>query len=348
MATDQDFMFRAIALSRKGYPAPNPHVGCVITLGDKIVGEGYHRRAGEGHAEVVALRQAGEQARGGTAFVTLEPCNHQGRTGPCSLALIEAGVKRVVYAVRDPNPRAAGGHEVLAAAGVTVESGVLADEAEAANAVFLTAVRREYPYVCVKAAMSLDGRIALPSGESKWITGPEARREAHKLRAETGAVLVGPGTILADDPQLTARFRGAPQVTRIVLDPRGEVPESAKVFEGAAPTVHVVPYGMSGKGIRLEQPLVDGRFAAVALLQALYGLGILGILVEGGAKTIGAFLPYADRIELFVSGKVLGSGSAWVEGFSVMNLDQAPRFVIRKVTKCGDDLRVTAVPMSHN
>jgi len=337
-------MRRAVELSKRGYPAPNPHVGCVLVRGDEIVGEGYHRRAGQAHAEVNALLQAGTRAQGSTAYVTLEPCNHHGRTGPCSQALIAAGVKRVVYAVADPNPKAMGGHAALAQAGIQVESGLLAGEAEAANAIFLTAERRKSPYVCLKAAMSLDGRIALPSGESKWITGPDARREAHRLRAQLGAVLVGPGTVLADDPELTARFRGAPGVTRVVLDPRVELPASAKVFNGSTRTLHVVPVGCNGHADVLELPLENRRFDLSALMSALFDRGIRGLLVEGGSRTLASFLPLADRLELFVAGKVLGSGPAWVDGAIATELSLAPRFRLGTVHRLGEDLHITSWP----
>ncbi len=344
MDTDARFMRRAIALSKRGYPAPNPHVGCVLVRDGEIVGEGYHLKAGEAHAEVNAIKAAGANAKGATAYVTLEPCNHHGRTGPCSQALIDAGVVRVVYAVSDPNPKAAGGASVLAEAGVPVSCGLLAEEAEAANGVFLTAERRKSPYVCLKAAMGLDGRIALPSGESKWITGAKARLAAHHLRTELGAVLVGPGTVLADDPTLTARFRGAPMVTRIVLDPRGELSRSAKVFDGQTKTIHVVAPGASGYGEVLKQPLHEGRFEPAALLSAIFERGIRGIMVEGGARTLGSFLPFADRLELFVGGLVLGQGPAWVEGLTLGNLAAAPRFSICSVRPCGEDVRITAFP----
>ncbi|WP_327292131.1 bifunctional diaminohydroxyphosphoribosylaminopyrimidine deaminase/5-amino-6-(5-phosphoribosylamino)uracil reductase RibD [Streptomyces sp. NBC_01198] len=242
--TEADAMRRAIALSARalGATAPNPVVGCVIldTTG-AVVGEGWHRKAGGPHAEVHALRAAGEAARGGTAVVTLEPCNHTGRTGPCAQALIEAGVARVVHAVSDPSPAASGGAATLRAAGVDVESGLLAAEAEAVNVAWLTSVRRGRPYVRWKYAATLDGRIAAADGSSRWITSAESRADVHRLRAEADAVVVGSGTLLADDPHLAVRgVEGAVQPLRVVVDSRAQVTPAARVLDDSAPTLIAV------------------------------------------------------------------------------------------------------------
>ncbi len=341
---DRVFMARAIDLSRRGFPAPNPHVGCVIVKDGAIVGEGYHRLAGQAHAEVEALAVAGEDARGATAYVTLEPCNHHGRTPPCTGALITAGVARVVYAVDDPNPRAGGGGGRLRDAGLDVVGGLLAGAAASVNERFLTAMRQRRPFVTVKAGISLDGRIALPSGESKWITSEEARECARRLRADMGAVLVGPGTVLADDPSLT--YSSLP-VVRVILDPRREIPGAARVFDEAAPTLHVVPStSAEAMGSVMELPLVQGRFPVPALLEKLFELGHTGLLVEGGGRTIGSFFAAGcvDAIELFLAPKVLGGGRSWVEGLNLPTLADAPEFRISRLEALGDDLWISLRP----
>ncbi len=326
--SDAALMRRALRLARGGYSTPNPHVGCVIvSAGGEIVGEGASEPAGGAHAEIVALRAAGGRARGGTAYVTLEPCDHHGRTGPCSLALIEAGVARAVYAASDPNPAAAGGAARLAAAGVAVEGGLLAGEAEAWHRAFLHWARTGRPLVVVKAGVSLDGRIALPSGESRWITGPAARRAAHGLRAELGAVLVGRGTVEADDPRLTVRLPGVDvRPLRIVLDPSGRLGDDRRVFDGEAPTRRVT-----------------GGVDLPGLVAELGREGRIGLLVEGGGRTIASFLRagLADRIELFVAPKVLGAGPSWVEGLQAEALGDVPGFRLLALRRLGTDLRLT-------
>ena len=330
-------MKRAIQLARRGFPAPNPHVGCVIAHGDTIVGEGYHHFAGGHHAEVEALLQAGERAQGATAYVTLEPCNHHGRTPPCSEALVKAGVVRVLVANRDPNPKAVGGVQRLLEAGIVVEVGLLATEAQAANDQFLTAMRLKRPVVVLKAGMSLDGRIALPSGESKWITGAEARKQAHRLRAECGAVLVGRRTVEVDDPSLTARIPGVKnQPLRIVLDPGNKLGTHWKVFDAAAPTLHVTDR-------TLGLVSTPAGFDLLELSEALFNQGVTGLLVEGGGHTIAQFLKagLVDRIELFVAPKVLGNGPAWVQGLELEGLAFAPHFEVARLKKLKADVQIS-------
>lgn len=327
---DLRFMRRAIALSKRGFPAPNPHVGCVLVRGGQIIGEGYHHHAGGGHAEVEALRDAKGDTKGATAYVTLEPCNHFGRTPPCSQALLQAGVARVVVACADPNPNATGGAEALRQAGVEVEGGVLTEEAARANEMFLFAMAHRRPFIVAKAAMSLDGRIALPSGESQWITGPAARRAAHRLRAECGAVLVGRRTVELDDPELTARIPGVVnQPVRIVLDPNARLKGTEKVFNQKAPTRHIT-----------------GEIDLPSLLVGLFEAGIHGLLVEGGGVTLASFFRarLVDRLELFVGGKVLGDGPAWLTELNLNNLAEAPMLTIERMVRLGPDLRLTARP----
>ena len=338
-------MRRAIVAGRRGYPAPNPHVGCVVVNGGKIAGIGYHDYAGGPHAEIVALQKAGDLARGSEVFVTMEPCSHQGRTPPCTAALIAAGVASVTYAVSDPNPRASGGGRVLAEAGIKVSQGLMAEEAEAGNLMWLTAVRRARPFVVAKAAASLDAKAALPTGESKWITGEVARRRGHALRAECGAVLVGRRTVLADEPLLTARIPGiANQPTRIILDRSGQLSPTHRVFDGSAPTVRVVGPGAQHAGVTAAMK-GDG-FDLPLLLTQLYETGITSLLVEGGPTTLGAFFSagLVDRLHLFLAPKVLGAGIDWVRGMNVATLAQAPEFKILQVRRHGPDLELILDP----
>jgi len=338
---DEQWMRRAIRLSRRGYPAPNPHVGCVVVKSGKVVGEGWHAYAGGDHAEVVALKEASDEAKGATAYVTLEPCAHYGRTPPCAIALIEAGVDRVVIACPDPNPRAAGGAEVLRKAGIEVEIGIGEHEARLANLPFLEAMRLKRPYVVVKAAMSLDGRIALPSGESQWITGEPARKEGHRLRAECGAVLVGRRTVEQDNPSLTARIPGVRnQPTKIVIDPTGRLKGDERVFQGPAEAIHVTREAF-------RHCLSERQIEIEPLLRDLYARGITSVLVEGGAQTIARFVEArcVDRYELFIAPKLMGDGPAWIEGLKLAALADAPELQIVRVRRRGRDLQVTASPV---
>jgi len=334
--TPEYFMRRAVALSRRGFPQPNPHVGCVIVRDGEIVGEGWHEFQGDPHAEVVALTAAGSRAKGATAFVTLEPCNHTGRTGPCSVALRDAGISRVVYACADPNPKAMGGADFLRAAGVEVLSGLLEDRAMAANLRFLRSHQLGRPYVVVKAAITLDGRISLATGESKWITGPRARKEGHRLRAECGAVLVGRKTVGADDPLLTARLPGVRhQPLRIVLDPARRLSGKERVFGEEAETLWL----SEGGPVKFEK----GKADLGDLLAYLYSRNVNGLLVEGGGETIARFFEsgLVDRLELFLGPKVFGEGPHWVEKLRIPSSEQSPVFELSRVRKIGPDVQLS-------
>ncbi len=294
------WMSRAIDLSRRGWPSPNPRVGCVIVRNGAMVAEGWHDQAGQPHAEAMALQAAQEEAKGAHAFVTLEPCAHFGRTPPCAHALIQAGIAQVTFAVPDPNPRAAGGAQVLREAGITVSSGLMQPEAESVNAVFLTAHRRGRPWLTLKAASTLDGFAARTDGSSKWITSPEARLAGHRLRAEMGAVAVGAGTVLADDPQLDARMgKEVRQPLRIALDPNERLTGKEAMFRGA-----------ESESVWLRSSLTADA------LDAAWSHGIPGLLIEGGPKTFQAAVKegLADRIDLFVAAKWFGSGRPWWPG----------------------------------
>jgi diaminohydroxyphosphoribosylaminopyrimidine deaminase/5-amino-6-(5-phosphoribosylamino)uracil reductase len=357
-------MRRAIALAARGVgsTSPNPVVGCVIldAVGE-AVGEGWHQRAGGSHAEIHALAEAGGRARGGTAVVTLEPCNHTGRTGPCSRALIEAGISRVLYAVADPHRAAAGGAAVLAAAGTEVEGGLLAEEAEAVNRAWLTSVRQGRPFVLWKYAATLDGRIAAADGTSRWITSPESRADVHRLRAEADAVVVGSGTARTDDPHLAARGRGsAPpgsgviQPLRVVVDTNATaVRPGARILDGAAPTLIAVAEDADAAHLEDLAPLLrlprpdSGRGLDIpALLRALYERDVRSVLLEGGPTLAGAFVEAGtvDQVVGYLAPALLGAGPAVLADAGIGTITQALRLRITDVTPLGPDLRVTAVP----
>ncbi|MGW7564007.1 bifunctional diaminohydroxyphosphoribosylaminopyrimidine deaminase/5-amino-6-(5-phosphoribosylamino)uracil reductase RibD [Streptomyces sp. NPDC054757] len=351
-------MRRAIALAARGLgsTSPNPVVGCVIVdARGETVGEGFHRRAGGPHAEVDALASAGESARGGTAYVTLEPCNHTGRTGPCSQALIDAGVAHVVYAVADPTPQATGGAETLRAAGVEVTAGVLAAEAEAGNAAWLTSVRLGRPHVTWKYAATLDGRTAAADRTSRWITSAEARADVHRLRAESDAVLVGSGTLRTDDPHLAVRgIEGATQPLRVVLDTHARsLTPGARVLDGAAPTLVVVGEGVAApplpaaNGADVAHLPYDGAGIAVgALLAELYARGVRSVLLEGGPTLAGSFVAAGavDRIVGYLAPVLLGAGPAALADAGITTLTDALRLDVTETVRIGPDLRITATP----
>ncbi|MEV4297409.1 bifunctional diaminohydroxyphosphoribosylaminopyrimidine deaminase/5-amino-6-(5-phosphoribosylamino)uracil reductase RibD [Microbispora rosea] len=355
-------MRRAIALAARGLggTSPNPVVGCVILdPSGEVVGEGFHAYAGGPHAEVVALREAGERARGGTAYVTLEPCNHTGRTGPCSAALLEAGVARVVVAVSDPNPEAAGGAAVLRRHGVVVDEGVLTAEAEEVNAAWLTSVRAGRPHVTWKFAATVDGRSAAEDGTSQWITSPEARADVHRLRAGSDAVVAGIGTVLADDPRLTARpaadvpvpARAAP-VLRVVVDSDARTPAAARVLDGEAPTLvavaedAAVPAHLSPHAVRL--PRVPGGIDLHALLAELHGRQVVSVLIEGGPTLAGAFLRagLVDRVVGYLAPALLGAGAAALGPAGASTITEIHRLEFAEVTPVGPDLRLVLRPKS--
>ncbi|MFK0237062.1 bifunctional diaminohydroxyphosphoribosylaminopyrimidine deaminase/5-amino-6-(5-phosphoribosylamino)uracil reductase RibD [Streptomyces vinaceus] len=353
-------MRRAVELAARGLgsTSPNPVVGCVITdAAGTVVGEGWHERAGGPHAEVHALRAAGEAARGATAYVTLEPCNHTGRTGPCAQALVEAGVTRVVYAVPDPNPQASGGAATLRAAGIKAEGGFLEAEAAAGNAAWLTSVRLGRPHVTWKYAATLDGRSAAEDGSSRWITGPESRADVHRLRAESDAVLVGGGTLRADDPHLAVRgpagIAAASQPLRVALDTRAGLLPTARVLDDTAPTLLVVGEDADTRHLPgvdvLRLPLHDGRVAVHDLLARLYARGVRSVFLEGGPTLAGAFLEAGavDRVIGYLAPALLGSGPAALADAGITNIARAVRLDITEAVRVGTDLRITAVPVTE-
>ncbi|MFD8328408.1 bifunctional diaminohydroxyphosphoribosylaminopyrimidine deaminase/5-amino-6-(5-phosphoribosylamino)uracil reductase RibD [Streptomyces lydicus] len=356
-------MRRAIELAARGlgHTSPNPVVGCVVLDAEgRTAGEGWHQRAGGPHAEVHALRAAGDRARGGTAVVTLEPCNHTGRTGPCARALIDAGVARVVYAVSDPTPTATGGAATLAAAGVDVEGGLLADEAAAGNEAWLTSVLRGRPFVLWKYAATLDGRIAAADGTSRWISSPESRADVHRLRAAADAVIVGSGTARADDPQLGARISGLSddeisQPLRVVVDSGATaVKAGARVLDGTAPTLIAVAEDADAAHLDGLAPLLrlpraaDRRGLHIpALLQALHQRDVRSVLLEGGPTLAGAFLAAqaVDKVVGYLAPVLLGAGPAAVGDAGITTIAQALRLDVTETARLGPDLRITATPL---
>lgn len=363
---DAHYMARALELARKGLYSthPNPRVGCVIVRDGEVVGEGWHERAGEPHAEVHALRQAGERARGACAYVTLEPCSHHGRTPPCAEALVKAGVARVVAAMQDPNPQVAGnGLKRLADAGIEVASGVLEAEARALNPGFLKRMEHGLPYVRVKLAMSLDGRTAMASGESQWITGPAARSAVQRLRARSSVVLSSASSVLADNARMTVRGAelGLEADTaalalsrpplRVLIDGRLRLPLDAPFYQ-AGPALVVTAaeddprYAANGQEL-LRLPGADGQVDLRQLLVELARRGINEVLVEAGPGLAGAFaqLGLVDEYQLFIAGKFLGSSARPLLDWPLAQMSDAPALKITDMRAVGDDWRVTAIPV---
>lgn len=347
---DARAMRRALELGERGRAtvSPNPMVGCVIVADGDVVGEGWHHVAGGPHAEVVALRAAGPQARGATVYVTLEPCTHTGRTSPCVDALIRAAVARVVIATTDPNPAAAGGADALRRAGIAVDVGLLRDEALAQNAVFLHGVRTRRPFVWCKGAVSLDGRVTAADGTSRWLTGAPARRHAHELRGHVDAMLVGSGTVLADDPQLTVRLDGwtGPQPLRVVLDGRARVPVTARVFDReaeslllVAPDVHAGVAREAGIDVAEIKTDARGHPDPAAVLDELWHRGVRSVLVEGGPTVVSSFVDAGlfDRLLVYVAPLLLGDAGTPLLRGGPATLADAERFVLERVEHIGDD-----------
>lgn len=348
-------MSRAVDLAARalGRTSPNPVVGCVVLdVEGRVVGEGFHEHAGGPHAEVVALRRAGERARGGTAVVTLEPCRHTGRTGPCTRALVEAGVARVVIGAEDPTTTAGGGAQELRAAGVDVVTGVGREAAEHVNRAWLHAATTGRPFVTWKLASTLDGRTAAADGTSRWITGPQARAAVHELRARHDAVLVGNGTLRADDPHLAVRDRpGATQPLRVVLDSTGEVPLTARVLDDAAPTLVVVAEGVDTGRLRAADVDVltvprtpHGGLDLEAVLTGLAERGVRSVLLEGGATLAAAFVAagLVDEVVAHIAPALLGSGRPVLEDAGITTITEALRLTTTDVARLGDDVAVTA------
>jgi diaminohydroxyphosphoribosylaminopyrimidine deaminase/5-amino-6-(5-phosphoribosylamino)uracil reductase len=358
---DVAFMRRALALAERGRgrTSPNPLVGALVVRDGAILGEGYHARAGEAHAEVAALAACRESPRGATLYVTLEPCRHAGRTPPCTAAIVAAGIRRVVAATRDSNPLMDGaGLAELRAHGIDVTAGVLEAEARRQNEAFFTFIRTGRPFAHLKAALSLDGKIATRTGESRWITGEAARRRVHEWRDAVDAVLVGIGTVLADDPLLTTRLDrpGARDPARVVVDSRGRLPLTARVLTGGSPVptfVAVSPAAPAERLAALQRAgarvlRIDGPGPGVdlpGLLLALGKLGMTRVMFEGGARLNAAALAagIVDHCLLFLAPVLIGGHAApgLLAGGGVDRLAQAPRLREVAVERLGDDLLIS-------
>ena len=353
---DEAAMRRALELAARGLYStqPNPRVGAVLARDNEIVGEGWHERQGEAHAEPLAVRAAGERARGATAYVTLEPCSHFGRTPPCVGVLLAAGVRRVVYAVGDPNPLVNGkGAQQLRDAGVIVESGLLEREAETLNAGFMMRMRHGRPFVRLKSAASLDARTALANGESRWITGEEARADVQHWRAQSSAVLTSAATVLADDPRLDVRIETGRQPLRVVLDRRRQVRRNARIF---APPGEVLlfaaaaPKGVRARGAqrpdagRIERVrTLRGHLDLARVLARLGELAINDVLVEAGPGLSGALLSagLVDEWLLYIAPKLLGPQAKPLANLArLTKLAKAPNFEILESQVVGRDLRL--------
>jgi len=359
-ATDHAMMARALRLAERGAytTKPNPMVGCVIAHGDDVVGEGFHQRAGEPHAEVFALRDAGERARGATGYVTLEPCAHTGRTPPCTDSLIAAGVTRVVAACRDPFEKVDGeGLRKLEAAGIAVDVGLMETQARALNRGFFARVQRGRPWLRIKLGMSLDGRTALANGASKWITGEAARADVQRWRARCGALLTASGTVLVDNPLLTVRLVGEAFVPplRVVLDPGLAIPETSRILDDNAPTLlfHAsdtrVPSYLRDRDLAAI-PSVHGMLDLDAALRLLAARGINEVQVEAGATLCGALLEagLVDELLLYVAPRLLGADArALVYGPNPATLAAAPELELLDTRQVGNDLRLLLRPKTN-
>lgn len=355
-AVDHGMMARALQLAERGLwtTSPNPRVGCVLVREGEIVAEGWHERAGEPHAEVHALRAAGELARGATAYVTLEPCSHHGRTPPCAEALIGAGVSRVVAAMRDPNPLVAGnGLAMLQAAGIETACGLLENEARELNIGFVARMTRGRPWLRLKAAASLDGKTALNNGVSQWITGPDARRDGHRWRARACAILTGIGTVRDDDPQLSVREVDTPrQPLRVVVDSKLEIPLTAKILRGGPVLVAAaVDDEKRANSLRatgaevVVLPNPHGKVELSGLLEELGRRGINEVHVEAGFKLNGSLLRegLVDELLLYLAPCLVGHDASGLFNLpELASLDGKHRLQVRDLRQIGEDIRLIA------
>lgn len=355
---EREVMQRAIAEADRGQPSPNPHVGAVIVRDRRVVSVGHHEKAGEAHAEVDAIRNAAGSVAGATLYVTLEPCNHQGRTGPCTEAILEAGITRVVIGCRDPAPHVPGAIDRLRTAGVEVAVGLMEQECTALISDFAKHIRTGLPFVTLKAAITLDGKIATREGDSKWITGEEARTESHRMRAESDAILVGVGTVLADDPKLTVRHLQGRDPVRVVLDANLRTPPTAACLDrdrrsGAGTLIFHAPDADAARRKTLSDPGVElipvsRHPRGVDVSEVLRILGerdVIRLLVEGGAHVHGTFLDrgLADRAAIFIAPRILGDADApsFAAGSEVASMERAWRLVRTRVQAFGCDWLVS-------
>ena len=351
---EREVMTRAIAEAKRGHPSPNLRVGAAIVREGEVIAFGHHERAGEAHAEVDAIANAGGNVEGTTLYVTLEPCNHHGRTGPCTEAILQSGISRVVIGCRDPAPHVPGAIDRLKSGGVDVEVGLMEQECTALVADFAKHIETGLPHVTLKAAVTLDGKIATRTGDSKWITGEAARTEAHRLRDEADAILVGVGTVLADDPALTVRHVPGEDPVRVVLDADLRTPPSAAVLgKAGTPGSGVVIFHADDADPARRVPLADAGAELIAVPRHARGvdvgevLSILGkrdvvrLLVEGGARVHGTFLDLglADRAAIFIAPRIVGDADAisFAAGTGVESIERSWRLVRTQVRALGSD-----------
>lgn len=363
------WMAQAIQLARKGLYTthPNPRVGCVLVRDNTLVAEGYHKVAGEGHAEVNAIANANGDTQGCTAYVTLEPCSHQGKTGPCAKALIKAKVSRLVYGMQDPNPDVAGrGLAMLKEAGIEVIGPVMETEALALNPGFIKRMTEGLPYVRLKLAMSLDGRTAMESGESQWITGPDARLDVQKLRAQSDAIVTGIGSVMADDPSMTVRIdsdnhpvksKSVRQPKRIIMDTALSIPPESKILypcnqvqifclEELAEAEHHKALTDKGVNVIYTQAAEEGGIDLLLAMETLADQGINEVLVETGAVLAGAFLQegLVDEVVLYMAPKLLGSNARPLMQLPLDSMAQAVDFEMVNLSQLGKDIKLTLKP----
>lgn len=354
---DKIWMKKAIILAEKakGRTSPNPMVGAVIVKNNKIIGKGYHKMAGEDHAEVLAIKNAGDNAKGATLYVNLEPCTHFGRTPPCVSAIIEAGIKRVVIGVEDPNPLVKGnGIKRLKEAGIEVKVGVLENESKKINEAFFKYITKKEPFVILKVASTLDGKIATSDGESKWITGERARQFVHHLRNQVDAVLVGIGTIFRDNPFLTARIRGGRDPIKVILDSRLRIPEDSNVIKinPEKTIIATTEFASKDKMNKIKEKGVkiltikskDGRVDLKELLSELGRMDIMTLLVEGGSRINGTFFDEGliDKIIIFISPKLIGNDQPYgiFNGKGVKTLSEAKVIKGLNFRRMGEDIYI--------
>jgi diaminohydroxyphosphoribosylaminopyrimidine deaminase / 5-amino-6-(5-phosphoribosylamino)uracil reductase len=357
LSQDEKFVRLACRLARKaaGRTSPNPQVGAVLVKRGRIVGTGYHRYAGGDHAEIAALKRAGEQARRATLYITLEPCSHHGRTPPCTGALIRAGIKEVVCGTRDPNPLVAGkGFRQLRRAGIQVRVGILEDECRALIEAFSKFITRRLPFVTLKLAATLDGRIAASGGDARWISGAESRATVHRLRSEVDAVIVGIGTVTADDPQLTCRMAGGRNPRRVILDSRLKIPLSAKLLRLPDAEKTIIATGVNAPAARVRalqargvqvwrMPLRAGRIGWRPLLKKLAADGAVSAMIEGGAAVAASAIDekIVDRVLFYYAPKILGGdGLPMVGALGLRRVKQSVAVKHLEVIASGDDLLV--------
>jgi diaminohydroxyphosphoribosylaminopyrimidine deaminase/5-amino-6-(5-phosphoribosylamino)uracil reductase len=363
---DEKMMALAIAEARKGWgrTSPNPMVGAVLARGDRIISKGYHARLGGDHAERAALNKAGKNAKNATLYVTLEPCNHQGRTPPCTQAVLAAGIKRVVIGQMDPNPHVKGGGAAyLSRKGVDVVSGVLEEQARNLNRFFNKFITTGLPFVLLKSAVTLDGKLATGTGHSRWVSGEKARQFVHRLRNGVDAILVGKGTVLADNPTLNTRLNNRKSThdpVRVVLDSRLEIPLDSRVINpslGGPAIVACAPKPDSRRVTEIRKigadvwplPMKNGRICLISLLERLGKKNITSLLVEGGAEVNASFLVsenLVDRLMIIYAPKIVGGAKSptLVGGPGVPVMDQAIQMDVETIRRLGDDILVEAVP----